>query len=94
MDSKLTTVAPLILMLATSTCLAALRLTPEQCNDYPFKQPTGEVTRAQLNQELGELEAAGYNPFGEDPNYPNDLEAAERKLQDEYRRDCSPKPNS
>jgi hypothetical protein len=93
MDLKLNTIAPVFLLVAASTSLAAPRLTPEQCNDYPFKQPVGQITRAQLNQELAELEAVGYDPVGEDPSYPDDLEAAEKKLQAEYQRDClTPNP--
>jgi hypothetical protein len=89
MNLKPNTVAPVILLVVASTTLAAPRLTPEQCNDYPFRQPVGKVTRAQLNQELAELEAVGYDSLGED-----DIQVAEQKLQAEYRRDCSPKPNS
>ncbi|MCP3725573.1 DUF4148 domain-containing protein [Paraburkholderia sp. CNPSo 3272] len=36
--------------------------------------------RAQRNAELNKLEKNGYNPSaGDDPNYPNDIQNAERK---------------
>jgi Domain of unknown function (DUF4148) len=78
-----------ILLSASTLALAAPHLTPEQCNDYPFKQPVGEVTHAQLMQELGELEAVGYQPEGASIYYPSDIRSAEKKLNAEYRRDCT-----
>ncbi len=78
-----------LLLIGSASAMAAPALTPQQCNDYPFKQLKGEVTHKQLMRELGELEAAGYNP--EDVNtYPADLEQAQHKLQAEYRADCMP----
>jgi hypothetical protein len=42
-----------------------------------FAQSTAPITRAQVRAELIELEQAGYWPSGgEDPNYPQDLQAA------------------
>jgi hypothetical protein len=68
-----------LLVSASASVMAAPHLTPQECNDYPFKPLKSEVTHAQLEQELAELEAVG-----------NDLEIAERKVQAEYRRDCRP----
>ncbi|CAD6507414.1 DUF4148 domain-containing protein [Paraburkholderia metrosideri] len=80
-----------LLLIGSASAMAAPGLTQQQCNDYPFKQMTGEVTHKQLMRELGELEAVGYQPSsGDDANYPDDLEAAEQKLQAEYRADCMP----
>jgi len=42
-----------------------------------FAQSNAPITRAQVRTELIELEQAGYWPSGgEDPNYPQDLQAA------------------
>jgi hypothetical protein len=39
------------------------------------------VTRAQVRAELQQLEQAGYSPsMGYDPNYPQDIQAAEARL--------------
>ena len=77
-------------MVASSVAMADSHLTPKQCTQYPFKKPTGEVTQRQLQRELRELEAVGYNPSADNNYYPNDIEKAENKLQAEYKRDCSP----
>jgi hypothetical protein len=45
-----------------------------------FAQSNQPVTRAQVRAELAQLEQAGYHPGGEDPYYPNDLQAAEAKV--------------
>lgn len=90
---KLTTRTVLMaLMLAgsTSAMAAAPHLTPRECNGYPFKPLKGEVTHKQLMRELAELEAQGYNPGVDDATYPADLEAAQAKLQAQYRADCLP----
>lgn len=88
MNLKLTAIVSAFLLVSATTALAAPRLTPQQCNDFPFKQPVGEITHAQLIQELSELEAVGYDPGINDVYYPRDLQAAERKLRTEYRHDC------
>ncbi|CAN7774649.1 MULTISPECIES: DUF4148 domain-containing protein [unclassified Caballeronia] len=77
-----------VLAIASTAAVAAPQLTPQQCNDYPFKQPVGEITHAQLAQELAELEAVGYRPGVDDPHYPRLINRAEHKLRQEYRRDC------
>lgn len=44
-------------------------------------QSTAPTSRAQANAELAALERAGYNPaYSEDPDYPYNLQAAERKI--------------
>ncbi|HVW49974.1 MAG TPA: DUF4148 domain-containing protein [Trinickia sp.] len=40
----------------------------------------GPVTRAQVRQELIQLEQAGYNPAIHDPNYPENIQAAEQRV--------------
>lgn len=84
------TVLMALLLAASASAMAAPHLTPQECNAYPFKPLKGEVTHRQLMRELGELEAVGYNPADDDAVYPADLEAAEKKLQAEYRTDCAP----
>ena len=39
------------------------------------------VTRAQVRAQLVALEAAGYRPGGDEVNYPQDIQAAEQRLQ-------------
>jgi hypothetical protein len=71
--------------------LAGARLTPEQCNDYPFVKTDQPVTRHQLQNELRELESVGYFPaIGDDYNYPDDIQTAEHHLHALYLRDCLP----
>ncbi|SKD04644.1 protein of unknown function [Burkholderia sp. CF099] len=79
----------LILAFASLSASAATpHLTQAECHDYPFVKLTHEVTHKQLMQELGELEAVGYQPGGAENDYPHDLHMAERKLRNEYRHDC------
>lgn len=40
----------------------------------------GPVTRAQVRQELIQLEQAGYNPAAKDAYYPEDIQAAEQRV--------------
>ena len=45
-----------------------------------FAQDNSSVTRAQVQQDLRQVEAAGYNPAQSDrTTYPNDVQAAERR---------------
>jgi hypothetical protein len=39
------------------------------------------ITRAQVKAQLAELEAAGYRPGGDDVYYPDDIQAAEQRVQ-------------
>ena len=47
---------------------------------FAFAQNNAPVTRAQVKAELVQLEKAGYNPGGEDVNYPQDIQAAEQRV--------------
>lgn len=47
---------------------------------FAFAQNNTPVTRAQVKAELIQLEKAGYNPGGEDVNYPQDIQAAEQRV--------------
>jgi hypothetical protein len=80
----------MMLLLGSMSAMAAGKLTAEQCNAYPFKPIVGKVTRAQLQQELVELESVGYEPFRNDYYYPNNLEAAQARLHAKYLADCVP----
>jgi hypothetical protein len=46
-----------------------------------FAQSNQPVTRAQVRQQLIELEQSGYNPSANDIQYPRNIEQAEAKLQ-------------
>ncbi|TDN61319.1 DUF4148 domain-containing protein [Paraburkholderia sp. BL10I2N1] len=49
-----------------------------------FAQSDQPVTREQVRQELIQLEHAGYNPSqSNDANYPSDIQAAEKRVQDQ-----------
>jgi hypothetical protein len=84
------TAAVTLFALCSASAFAAKGLTPQECNDYPFTPLKAEVTHAQLQQELAELESVGYSPAEDDEYYPSDLEHAEKKLHAEYRADCVP----
>ena len=43
------------------------------------RKADGKMRRAKKNAELSKLEKNGYNPSANDPNYPNNLQAAEKK---------------
>ncbi|CAG9224353.1 conserved exported hypothetical protein [Paraburkholderia tropica] len=74
---------------ASAGAFAAPHLTPQECRGYPFTRPTHEVTHAQLMQELHDLSLVGYDEHAVDNDYPSDLEAAEQRLGDLYRQDCT-----
>jgi hypothetical protein len=79
----------LCVLLASGAALANGKLTPNECNDYPFKPLNGPVTHAQLMQELSELESVGYDPSASGDNYyPSDIQTAESRLALKYRADC------
>jgi len=85
---KKTTVV-LCVMLASGAASASSKLTPHECNDYPFTPLSKPVTHAQLMQELGELESVGYQAGGGDgSDYPSEINVAEARLKLKYRADC------
>jgi len=83
-----------VMLIGSASALAAQKLTARECNDYPFKSVTGQVTQAQLKRELSELESVGYQPGpADDDSYPEtspDLQQAEKLLQAKYVSDCAP----
>lgn len=80
-----------LLSVVSLPVLASSKLTPQQCSDYPFVQTGHAVTHRQFENEIAELESVGYSPSGSDNNdYPQEIEAAEKRLQAKYRQDCLP----
>jgi hypothetical protein len=59
-------------LMATSTCVYA------QTSSEPG---THQVTRAEVRHELEELESVGYRPVPNDLYYPEDIQAAEQRLE-------------
>ncbi|CAG4893206.1 DUF4148 domain-containing protein [Paraburkholderia gardini] len=45
-----------------------------------FAQTNQPVTRAEVRQQLIQLEQAGYDPARSDPQYPADIQAAEQRV--------------
>jgi hypothetical protein len=66
----------IISAIALSAILAAPTFAFAQTANAP-------VTRASIRAELASLEQAGYNPGINDVNYPQNLQAAERRVQAE-----------
>jgi hypothetical protein len=51
---------------------------------FVFAQQVAPETRAEVKAELKQVEQAGYQPArGEDPDYPSDIQKAERKISTE-----------
>ncbi len=78
------------LLAGASAAQGAPHLTPQECHAYPFNKVSQSVTHHDLMQELGELEAVGYEPNASEYTYPSPVTVAEQKLHAEYRRDCLP----
>ena len=94
MNTLLRAVACTVLMLASVSVFAAAKLTPQQCNDYPFTPLHAPATHAQLQNELQELESVGYVITADDDDYPVNLERAEKLLHAKYRADCGVPPGN
>jgi hypothetical protein len=77
---------PVALMTASVCAVAAGRLTPEQCNSYPFVATHGQITKADLSRELSELESVGYWPGT--GNYSPSIPVLRARLNEKYARDC------
>jgi hypothetical protein len=88
MKTPLKLVIPAVLMMASACAMASDKLTPHQCNSYPFKTTNGQVTHRDVMRELNELESVGYRP-GVD-NYSPDLSDARARLMAKYNEDCMP----
>ncbi len=65
--------------LIKAVAIAAVLATPIASFAQSSQQP---VTRAEVRNQLIQLEQAGYNPaIANDPAYPADVQAAERRVQ-------------
>lgn len=65
--------------LIKAVAIAVVLVAPVASFAQSSQQP---VTRAQVRQDLIQLEQAGYNPAtASDPTYPADIQAAERRVQ-------------
>lgn len=88
MKTPLKLVLPLGLMMASACAMASGRLTPHECNSYPFAATSGQVTHRDLMRELTELESVGYRPAID--NYSLDITDARARLMAKYNEDCKP----
>jgi hypothetical protein len=83
-----------VFLVGSASAIAAQKLTPQECNDYPFVPVNGRVTPTQLERELSELESVGYRPGADDDYYDEDgipdLQQAEKLLRAKYVADCAP----
>lgn len=65
--------------LIKAIAIAAVLAAPVASFAQSSQQP---VTRAEVRNQLIQLEQAGYNPaISNDPNYPSDVQAAERRVE-------------
>jgi hypothetical protein len=62
--------------LVQSLVVAALVAVPA----LSFAQSNDTLTRAQVRAELVQLQQAGYNPASDNAQYPNNIEAAQMRL--------------
>jgi len=70
-------------------------LTPTECRDLAATKSNAPRTRSQHRSELSALSKAGYNPspWHDDPNYPADLHAAQRRVDHWFETECKqPQP--
>lgn len=67
----------------------ATHLSATQCSDLTAIRNGAPPTRGQNLSELAALRAAGYDPSRRfDPNYPEDLHAAQRQVDLWYQAEC------
>lgn len=65
-------------------------LSPAECSDLAALKSNPSPTKAQRQSELSALRKAGYDPapWNDDPNYPDDLHAAQRLVDHWFQTDC------
>jgi|SRR5579864_4497541 len=88
MNSQLKLASIIALMMISASASAMGKLSATECHSYPFAPVKGEITHSDLMRELSELESVGYQPATNDPQYPNDIARAERRLHAKYIADC------
>lgn len=69
-------------------------LSPTECRDLAALKANPSPTKAQNQSELSALRKAGYDPspWNDDPNYPDDLHAAQRLVDHWFETDCQQLP--
>jgi Flp pilus assembly protein TadD len=88
-----------MVVLMLSGCLAACasqdaatmssaRFSPRQCADLASLGHGGEPTRARLRSEVAALTAVGYDPLADADTYPESFQAAQQRVNHQYRLDC------
>ena len=65
-------------------------LSPTECRDLAAIRSNAPPTRSQNQSELSALRKAGYNPspWNDDPNFPEDLHAAQRLVDHWFETEC------
>jgi hypothetical protein len=73
---------------------SGFHLSPTECRDLAAIRSNAPRTRAQQQSELSALRKAGYNPspWNDDPNFPEDLHAAQRLVDHWFKTECQPLP--
>jgi hypothetical protein len=88
------TLAALTLLLtgyaAAGVPQGAPHLSPTECRDLAAIRSNAPRTKSQHQSELSALRKAGYDPrpWNDDPNYPDDLHAAQRLVDHWFQTDC------
>lgn len=78
--------APLAVIALSVAALVTLPVTPAQAQDTSTSTPKQarkaerKAARAKKNAELKDLEKNGYNPSGEQTDYPQNLQNAQRRV--------------
>nr|WP_236572556.1 DUF4148 domain-containing protein [Burkholderia sp. 8Y] len=78
--------APLAVIALFVAALVTLPATPAHAQDAgastpkQVKKAERKAARAKKNAELGDLEKNGYNPSGEQTDYPQNLQNAQRRV--------------
>jgi hypothetical protein len=81
--------APLAVIALSVAALLTLPAAPAQAQDSAastskeVKKAQGKEMRAKKNAELKDLEKNGYNPGGEQTNYPQNLQNAQKRVEAE-----------
>jgi len=65
-------------------------LSPTECRDLAAIRSNAPPTKAQNQSEISALRKAGYDPspWNDDPNYPEDLHAAQRLVDHWFETEC------
>ena len=88
------TLAALMLLLtgcaASGVQQSGPHLSPTECRDLAALRSNAPPTKELRQSELSALRKAGYDPspWNDDPNYPDDLHAAQRLVDHWFATDC------